>query len=128
MDEVLVAALGFAGGVGNLGYRLTVAGDHLDHDVHRLDARDVAGQVGCAVSERHILHQRGTGIKHGRSDRGIVRLHRSLEGFEGLMGGAGRNEDLGRGTPHHHAAINTVLGLEVADEFTTCAGPSSGSA
>src|SRR5690606_31999344 len=47
MDEVLVAALGFAGGVGNLGYRLTVAGDHLDHDVHRLDARDVAGQVGA---------------------------------------------------------------------------------
>src|SRR5690606_35190296 len=46
-DEVFVAALGLARCVGNLGDGLAVAGGHLDHDVHRLDARNVAGQLGA---------------------------------------------------------------------------------
>lgn len=46
-DEVLVAALGLARGVGYLRHRMAVAGRHLQDDVHRLDPRDVAGQVGA---------------------------------------------------------------------------------
>lgn len=51
--EVLIAALSLAWAVTDLGYRRAIAGRHLDHHVHWLDAGDIAGQVG-ADAKTHI--------------------------------------------------------------------------
>src|SRR5690606_15044348 len=51
-DELFVAALGLARGIGDLRHRLTIAGGHLDDDVHRFDTGNVAGQVGADAETR----------------------------------------------------------------------------
>src|SRR5688572_24956011 len=81
-DEVLVAALGLAGRVRDLGDGLAITGGHLDHDVHRLDAGNVAGQPRadaeayvdtagkCTVELQRLLEVEAIG-EHQRLAHGV---------------------------------------------------------
>jgi hypothetical protein len=72
-------------------------------------------QVGGAVRERNVLHQRGVGVDHARRDRRVVGLERLLERVDGLVGRRFLHEHFGAAAPHHDEAIEVVVLLERAD-------------
>ena len=75
----------------------------------RFHRREVAGQVGRAVGERHALLDGRVGVEHRRRDGRVVRVHRLLERLERPVGRARADEDLGRRAPDHDQPVAAVL-------------------
>ena len=77
--------------------------------------RHVHRQVGGAVREGHILHQRGVRVDHARRNRGIVGLERLFERVDRLVRGRFLHEDFGAAAPDHDEPIEVVVFLERTD-------------
>ncbi len=82
--------------------------------------RDVVGEVGGAVGEGDVRHQRGVGVDLAGSDVGIVLFEALLEGGQRLVHGGGLVVDLGGAAPDHDAAGDAGALAELADVFHQC--------
>src|SRR3989338_3597083 len=76
--EIVVVALGLAWGVGNLRHRLTVAGGHFNHDAHRLDTGNIAGQVGADAETEVDPFMQGPVERQGVRQGQAVGEHQGL--------------------------------------------------